>query len=170
MIYVPEDFSSNWTKSMDKVDVGIKKGSLKSRSDFIVKTTIDKVHELEKRGFFMKGNQIMTSYFPTEEQKQVSYDLDLYSRVPRIHEFFEKGIDGETSMKRILEDKQDCLPNGAEDVLKIYKNAKRIVRDVESNPSLKRFLDDMEREITEEELRLVELDRRKKLSKYKSIL
>ena len=143
---VKQENTNKYKHAEEKIDGAVRKELLDSRSDFITKTVIEKVDELDMRGFFSKRNQTIDDFTNQEKKRKITRDFDSYLRVPPIHQFFDRGIEGEIDLVKILREKQDCFENGARDVVKIWRTAQRISRQVEINPSLREKLLDIEEE------------------------
>ena len=170
-IYIPEDFFQQWNSGSVKIEEAVKRKLVRSKPDFIIKAALKEIEELEKRGFFKKGDTTIDSFMSKKPQK---HNLDLYSRIPTMDKFMNKGVDGETNPIKIFNNKLDCFEEGYVGFIKMWRNCEAFVRAIESRPDFKDKLEEIERDRLQQQLR----DRRIKAmeeekeynSKYKNNL
>ena len=144
-------FNKDWVSRMDEdieKKVGEKQNTYDSKSEVYLDMLKPRWKELKKRGFFIKENTTIDNFINGNHKNET---LEKYDRIPPIHQFFDKGIDGETVMDRIYSNKLDCFPNGEKDFLKMLETCEMIIRQIQTSPLLKRKLDYVKMKIEERE-------------------
>lgn len=113
--------------------------------------------EKKSDGYFNMKEQSM-DYFVNPQTKDIK-DMDLqdYSCIPRMHEFFMKGIDGETNFEKIAYNPiiLDKI-GGFKTLVAIYEICQSISNHVKLNRDLRRKFDNF----------IEERDQRKRVIKY----
>ena len=136
-------FDKDWVTEMEKDIKRLKKkGLIDSASKEYLDMIKPRWKDLKKRGYYTNEKTTIDNFINNTH----SETFDMYSRVPPIHQFFDKGVDGETHLDKIFENKLDCFENGARDIVKIWRTAQMIDRQIQSRPSLRRKLEDIEEE------------------------